>query len=435
MASGVGSAHDTWGALVAGTDLPQTEERGVRFAMPQPVLITGCSSGIGLATARLLAERGVPVYATVRTEADAARLGRIDGVEPFVCDVTDDAAVARLREAIDARGAGLWGLVHNAGIGHAAPLTETPIDDLRAVFEVNVVGVHRVTNALQDLIVAAGGRIVTLSSISGTLTPETLGPYSMSKHALEAYTDALAKQLVGLGVHVCAVVPGNFDSAITTNLVRRFAPPASASDDLKALYEPGADTSRTRFPGPEAVAEVVHAALFDEAPLERYLVTPDEAEAVRTLEVAAREWWRLNRSTPHRWSRPQLLAALDALEHGEGTAPTEPWAPELDALTAAPEHHELLLENERVRVLATRIPAGETTAVHTHRWPSVLVVDRWAPFVRRDGEGVVVLDARTVPALATPAPALWSAPLPPHTLENVGDEDLHVVSVELKEGG
>ncbi|MFN2323095.1 MAG: SDR family NAD(P)-dependent oxidoreductase [Trueperaceae bacterium] len=405
--------------------------------MPRPVLITGCSSGIGLATARLLAERGVPVYATVRTEADAARLAQIDGVESFVCDVTDDAQVVRLREAIDARGAGLWGLVHNAGIGHVAPLTETPLEDLRAVFEVNVFGVHRVTNALHDLIVAAGGRIVAVSSISGTLTPETLGPYSMSKHALEAYTDALAKQLAGVGVHVCAVVPGNFDSAITTNLVRRFAPPASASDDLRALYEPGADTSRARFPGPEAVAEVVHAALFDEEPLERYLVTPDEEEAVRTLEVAAREWLRLNRSTPHRWSRERFAEVLDELEHVEGaqTAAVDAWAPELDALAAAPEHHELLFENERVRVLTTRIPAGETTAVHTHRWPSVLVVDRWAPFVRRDGDGVVVLDSRTVPSTASPAPAIWSAPLPPHSLENVGDDELRVLSVEVKSAG
>lgn len=405
--------------------------------MPRPVLITGCSSGIGLATACLLASRGVPVYATVRTEADAARLAQIDGVEPIVCDVTDDAQVRRLREAVDARGAGLWGLVHNAGIGHVAPLTETPLDDLRAVFEVNVFGVHRVTNALQDLIVAAAGRIVTLSSISGTLTPATMGPYSMSKHALEAYTDALAKQLAGRGVHVCAVAPGNFASAILTNLVQRFSAPEGASDDLKELYAPGADTSRARFPGPEAVAEAIHAALFDEDPLERYLVTPDEDEARRTLEGAAREWSRMNRSTPHRWSRARLADVLDEVEIADGspTAAADAWAPELDALAAAPEHHELLFENERVRVLATRIPAGETTAVHTHRWPAVLVVDRWGPFVRRDGEGVVVLDSRTVPALASPAPALWSAPLPPHTLENVGDGDVRVVSVELKDGG
>ncbi|MFO7543868.1 MAG: SDR family NAD(P)-dependent oxidoreductase [Trueperaceae bacterium] len=280
--------------------------------MPQPVLVTGCSSGIGLAIARLLAERGVPVVATVRSDADAARLARIDGVEPLICDVTDDAHVARLREAIDARGDGLWGIVHNAGIAYVGPLTTAPLDDLRAVFEVNVFGVHRVTNALADLLVASRGRIVTISSISGTLSSALLGAYSMSKHALEAYTDSLAKQLAPLGVHVCAVAPGNFASALERNSVARFAPPADPSEDLAAWYAPGADTSRSEFPGPEPVAAACHAALFDEAPLERYLVVPNAEEADRTLGQAAHEWERLNASTPHRWSHERLVAEVDA---------------------------------------------------------------------------------------------------------------------------
>ena len=228
--------------------------------------------------------------------------------------MTDEAQVGRLRDAIVARGAGLWGIVHNAGIAHVAPMTLTTEDALRAVFEVNVVGVHRVTNALVDLIVAARGRIVTLSSLSGTQTTAALGAYSMSKHAIEAYTDALALELADQGVHVCAVVPGNFESAIVANAVRRFEAPAGASAELQALYAPGADVSRARFPGPEAVAASCYAALFDEAPLQRYLVTPDEDEAHRMLEGALREWARLNRSTPHRWTRAQLLAALDQIE-------------------------------------------------------------------------------------------------------------------------
>jgi len=280
--------------------------------MPHNVLVTGCSTGIGLATARLLAERGVHVFATVRSDADAARLARIDGVEPFVCDVTDDAHVARLRAAIDARGDGLWGIVHNAGIAHVGPLTTTPLDDLRAVFDVNVFGVHRVTNALVDLITASRGRIVTLSSISGTLSSTLLGAYTMSKHALEAYTDSLAKQLAPLGVHVCAVAPGNFESAIARNAVTRFAPPPDASDDLAALYEPGADVSRSAFPGPEPVAAACHAALFDEAPLERYLVVPNAEEADVTLQQAAHEWARLNASTPHAWTTERLVAEVEA---------------------------------------------------------------------------------------------------------------------------
>ena len=286
--------------------------------MPGPVLVTGCSTGIGLAIATDLAARGVPVFATVRKAADAERLASIDGVEPVICDVTDDAQVAQLRATIDARGEGLWGIVHNAGISHLGHLTATSLDDLKAVFDVNVFGVHRVTNALVDLVVASRGRIVTMSSIFGTLSSALGGAYAMSKHALEAYTDALAKQLTPQGVHVCAIAPGNFESAIAKNVVTRFAPPADASAGLRALFEPGADVSRSEYPAPEPVVAACHAALFDERPLPRYLVAPVDGEAEATLRQAARELVQLNGSTPLGYARAALLDTVGAL-HDEFT--------------------------------------------------------------------------------------------------------------------
>ena len=108
------------------------------------------------------------------------------------------------------------------------------------------------------------------------------------------------------------------------------------------------------------------------------------------------------------------------------------WSDELDALVAAPAHHTLLLENERVRVLETRIPGGETTAVHTHRWPNVQYVVSSPDFIRRDGEGAVLLDTRMTQSRPAPPVILWSEPLPPHSIENVGEADLHVIMVELK---
>ena len=108
------------------------------------------------------------------------------------------------------------------------------------------------------------------------------------------------------------------------------------------------------------------------------------------------------------------------------------WPEELDALVAAPAHHTLLLENERVRVLETRIPGGETTAVHTHRWPNVQYVVSSPDFIRRDGEGAVLLDTRVTQSRPEPTVILWSEPLPPHSIENVGEADLHVIMVELK---
>ena len=108
------------------------------------------------------------------------------------------------------------------------------------------------------------------------------------------------------------------------------------------------------------------------------------------------------------------------------------WPPQLDALAAAPQHHTLLLENPAVRVLDTCIPAGGRTALHCHPWPSVLYVLSWSAFVRRDAEGNVLLDSRTAPHLDTSPGTLWSPPLGPHTLENVGTTDLRVIAVEIK---
>lgn len=110
-----------------------------------------------------------------------------------------------------------------------------------------------------------------------------------------------------------------------------------------------------------------------------------------------------------------------------------PWPVALDALGSAPRHHKLLLENERVRVLETRIPPGELVPVHTHCWPSVLYVLSWSDFIRRDASGTVVLDSRAPGAGGSPPGVLWSEALPPHSLENVGAAEIRVISVELKQ--
>jgi hypothetical protein len=112
--------------------------------------------------------------------------------------------------------------------------------------------------------------------------------------------------------------------------------------------------------------------------------------------------------------------------------PNQPdWPEELDALNAAPHHHALLFENEFVRVLDTRVPPGETVPLHTHRWPSALYLHSWSDFIRRDADGLTIVDSRTI-AKVPPESALWSGPLPPHTLENVGNSELRAISVELK---
>jgi len=111
------------------------------------------------------------------------------------------------------------------------------------------------------------------------------------------------------------------------------------------------------------------------------------------------------------------------------------WPDDLDALAAAPEHHRKVLENDLVRVIETRIGAGETTAVHTHRWPNVQHIITTTDFVRRDGQGGVLLDTRRTDKRPEPGATLWSDALPPHSIENVGDAELHVIMVEVKTVG
>lgn len=105
----------------------------------------------------------------------------------------------------------------------------------------------------------------------------------------------------------------------------------------------------------------------------------------------------------------------------------------LDAMSAAPDHHGVLFENDRVRVLDTRLRPGERTPVHAHEWPAALYVLSWSHFLRRDVDDNVIADSRNRAPIA-PGAGLWIEPLPPHSVENIGMADLHIVAVEVKGG-
>ena len=119
-------------------------------------------------------------------------------------------------------------------------------------------------------------------------------------------------------------------------------------------------------------------------------------------------------------------------EPSSATEQTWPWPDSLDALIATPSYHTLLFENEKVRVLHTRIPPGATAPIHTHRWPCVVFIQSWSDCIRRDHIGDVLVDSRQgseTPKLNTPT---WQQPLPPHSLENIGDAEINTTSVEIK---
>ncbi len=173
------------------------------------VVVTGASSGIGLACCVRLTKAGWRVFGGVRTDEDAAAL-RERGLDALQLDVTDARQIAA---AADVVGPTLDGLVDNAGIAIAAPLELVPLDELRHQLEVNVVGQVAVTQAFLPALRRARGRVVLMGSIGGRSALPFLGPYAASKHALEAIADSLRVELRPWGIAVAIVEPASIATA------------------------------------------------------------------------------------------------------------------------------------------------------------------------------------------------------------------------------
>ena len=251
------------------------------------VVITGASTGIGAACALDCAGRGMTVFAGVRDpragEALAAKGGSL--LIPITLDVTDERSITQSVEVVQRviGEGGLGGLVNNAGIVIGSPLEVIPLPQLRKQLEVNVIGQIAVTQAFLPLLRRGRGRIVNMGSIAGRATIPLLGPYSASKFALEALTDALRMELQPWGIQVSIIEPG----AIATPIWEKSAKEAEdleavVSKEAKALYgeavtqirEAIAQAAQRAIP-PEAVVRAVHHALTASSPHTRYLVGSD----------------------------------------------------------------------------------------------------------------------------------------------------------------
>ena len=251
------------------------------------VVITGASTGIGAACALDCVGRGMTVFAGVRDKRAGEALAAKGGPSliPIMLDVTDVSTIMRSAEAVQrvVGEDGLGGLVNNAGIVIGSPLEVIPLPQLRKQLEVNVIGQIAVTQAFLPLLRRGRGRIVNMGSIAGRGTIPLLGPYSASKYALEALTDALRTELQPWGIQVSIIEPG----AIATPIWEKSAKEAegieeSASDEAKALYgeavvrirEAVAQAAQRAIP-PDAVVRAVHHALTASRPRTRYLVGTD----------------------------------------------------------------------------------------------------------------------------------------------------------------
>lgn len=250
-------------------------------------LVTGASTGIGLACAQRLDRLGWTVWAGVRRAEDAERVAALGSgrIVPLLLDVTVPAAIAAARDTIAAaRGeAGLDALVNNAGIAIAGPLEYLPVEDFRRVQEVNVVSVVAVTQAFLPLIRRAAGRIINIGSISGRMTNPFIGAYAASKHAIEAVSDALRIELAPSGIRVALIEPGVITTPIWdkgrahADALRAELPPEGEAryGAMMRAFGRIIDKATARGGSPELVADAVEHAILSPEPRTRYLVGGD----------------------------------------------------------------------------------------------------------------------------------------------------------------
>jgi NAD(P)-dependent dehydrogenase (short-subunit alcohol dehydrogenase family) len=251
------------------------------------VLITGCSSGIGQATAKHLNARGWTVYATARRRETLADLQEA-GCQTLALDVTDEASMRRAVDAVEDREGAVGVLVNNAGYSQSGAVETVPMDAVRRQFETNVFGLARMCQLVLPGMRAQGaGKIVNLSSMGGRFTFPGGGYYHASKYSVEAISDALRFEVQGFGIRVVVIEPGLIRTQFGASAVGAMTAPPAAGHDGADPYDEfnaavGTNTVQAyevgpiaRLAGPpEAVARKIEKAISTDRPRTRYTVTP-----------------------------------------------------------------------------------------------------------------------------------------------------------------
>jgi NAD(P)-dependent dehydrogenase (short-subunit alcohol dehydrogenase family) len=263
------------------------------------ILVTGCSSGIGLDAARTLRARGWRVFATCRKAEDCARLA-VEGLESFRLDYEDEPSIAAaVAEALSRTGGRLDALFNNGAYAIPAFVEDLPTPALRQIFEANLFGWHSLTRMVLPVMRAqGGGRIVQCSSVLGFAGVRYRGAYVATKFALEGLTDSLRLELRGTPIAVCLIEPGPIATRFNANALanyrrwidREASPHKAELATLEARYARGPETpSRFELPPSAVTAKLIHA-LESRKPKARYLVTTPTYVVAALRRVAPRAW-------------------------------------------------------------------------------------------------------------------------------------------------
>lgn len=264
------------------------------------IIITGCSSGIGYASAKMLKEKGWRVFATARKDADIIRLEG-EGFEALRLDYTEPVTISECVAEVAERTEGkLFALFNNGAYGQPGALEDISRAALTAQFEANVFGWHELTRACLKLMRANGeGRIVNNSSVLGLTAMKWRGPYNATKFAIEALSDTLRLELKGTGIHVSLIEPGPISTRFVEHALEAFDRNVDVdSSNYRDVYArqrqrlDGGGAKRFKLP-PEAVARKLVHALESRKPRRRYYVTVPTyvmAWARRLLPPPALDW-------------------------------------------------------------------------------------------------------------------------------------------------
>jgi NAD(P)-dependent dehydrogenase (short-subunit alcohol dehydrogenase family) len=260
-----------------GVETSGNAKRSYRMSDQKVVLVTGASSGVGQATARVLAHKGYKVFGTSRQPLGVALT---PNVEMLALDVRDDESVAACLQAVISKEGRLDVLVNNAGYELAGAFEEVSLDEAKAQFETNFFGVIRMIKAVLPLMRRQGhGQIINISSLSGLSPIPFMGIYSASKFALEGYTEALRVEVKPFHIHVSQIEPGFLNTPmmksrqVAASLIDEYDPWRRRS--LKAVRE-----QEEKGPGPELVAETVLKIIASSAPRLRYVIGQQAKSAV-----------------------------------------------------------------------------------------------------------------------------------------------------------
>ena len=263
-----------------------------------PVLITGCSTGIGRETARHLAAKGHLVYATARKVESLADLERA-GCRTLALDVTDEASMTAAVSAVEAEHGAVGALVNNAGYSQSGAVESVPIEDVRRQFETNVFGLVRMCQlVLPKMRERRAGRIVNMSSMGANFVFPGGGFYHATKYAVDAISDALRFEVKGFGVDVVIIQPGTIKTEFAATAGHGLGaagegPYAEFNDAVgKATtdaYEKG--PLALLGGGPDAVAKVVERALTTSKPKARYRVTPSAHLLINQRKLMTDGMW------------------------------------------------------------------------------------------------------------------------------------------------